>query len=402
MKESKNKSNFCIRPFNSALINTSGILNICCEIDTKLTKFKNFKESNIEKDTIEQWWVSDYKNYVRQSFLENKKIKECAGCWREEKQGLASHRIKSNHQYKAIFQNRFERNLKLIGKDALPYPEDVEIQITNLCNLKCQMCSGSESSRLLIENNALGYEKLNQKDYDLNDENYEKIKNLVKHDIKLLNLIGGEPLFNKKIINLLSTLVLNNKASEMSLHITTNGTICNSKILYLLKHFKNVRLMLSIEGTGKHNEYMRYPSSWAEIKKNIKEFKTLNNIYLCINTVVQNLNILYIDELIEYAHENNIYINLYLIENPDYLDAFNLPKKILQGAYDKLKSISDEKLIHTKNVKEIISLLKERLNNHVVDEKKYTQFTEMIKSRDRYRNVHIKNYMPELAREVYK
>jgi len=402
VKESKNKSNFCIRPFNSALINTSGILNICCEIDTKLTKFKNFKESNIEKDTIEQWWVSDYKNYVRQSFLENKKIKECAGCWREEKQGLASHRIKSNHQYKAIFQNRFERNLKLIGKDALPYPEDVEIQITNLCNLKCQMCSGSESSRLLIENNALGYEKSNQKDYDLNDENYEKIENLVKHDIRLLNLRGGEPLFNKKIINLLSTLVLNNKASEMSLHITTNGTICNSEILHLLKHFKNVRLMLSIEGTGKHNEYMRYPSSWAEIKKNIKEFKTLNNIYLCINTVVQNLNILYIDELIEYAHQNNIYINLYLIENPDYLDAFNLPKKILQGAYDKLKSISDDKLIHTKNVEEIISLLKERLNNHVVDEKKYTQFTEMIKSRDRYRNVHIKNYMPELAREVYK
>ena len=41
-------------------------------------------------------------------------------------------------------------------------------------------------------------------------------------------------------------------------------------------------------------------------------------------------------------------------------------------------------------------------NGSIVDEKKYTQFTEMIKSRDRYRNVHIKNYMPELAREVYK
>ena len=75
MKESKNKSNFCIRPFNSALITTTGNLKICCKIDTKLTKFKNFKESNVEKDTIEQWWISDYNNYVRQSFLENKKIK---------------------------------------------------------------------------------------------------------------------------------------------------------------------------------------------------------------------------------------------------------------------------------------------------------------------------------------
>lgn len=402
MKESKNKSNFCIRPFNSALITTSGILNICCQIDTKLTKFKNFKESNIKKDTIEQWWISDYNNYVRQSFLENKKIKECAGCWREEKQGLSSHRIKSNHQYKAIFQNRFERNLKLIGKDALPYPEDVEIQITNLCNLKCQMCSGSESSRLLIENNALGYEKLNQKDFNLSDKNYEKIKELTKHDLTLLNLRGGEPLMNKRVINLLSDLVSANKAKQTSLHITTNGTMCDSNILSILKNFKRVRLVFSIEGTERHNEYIRYPSSWGEIKKNINEFKILNNTYIYINTVVQNLNILYIDELIEYAHQNNIYINLYLIDHPDYLDTFNLPKKILQEAYNKLKSIPNEKLIHTNNVKEIISLLKERLNNHVVDEKKYTQFTEMIKSRDRYRNVHIKNYMPELAREIYK
>lgn len=402
MEKSKNKSNFCIRPFNSALIKTNGGLRVCCEIDTKLTKFKNFKESNIEKDTMEQWWVSDYNNYIRQNFLENKKIKECARCWKKEKQGLSSLRTRSNYQYKAIFQNKYEKNLKLIGKDALPYPEDVEIQITNLCNLKCQMCSGSSSSRLLVENNALGYEKLNQKDFDLSDKNYEKIKNLVKHDIKLLNLRGGEPLFNKKIINLLSTLVLSKKASEISLHITTNGTICNSEILNLLKHFKNITLMLSIEGTERHNEYMRYPSSWSEIKKNINEFKTLNNTYIYINTVVQNLNILYIDELIKYAHQNNIYIHLYLIDNPDYLDMFNLPKKILQEAYNKLKNIPNEKLIHTDNIKEIISLLKERLNNYVVDKKKYTQFTEMIKSRDNYRKVHIKNYMPELAREIYK
>jgi MoaA/NifB/PqqE/SkfB family radical SAM enzyme len=351
---------------------------------------------------MEQWWVSDYNNYVRQSFLENKRIKECATCWNQEKQGLASHRTKGNYHHKAIFQNRYERNLKLIGKDALPFPEDVEIHITNLCNLKCQMCTGRYSSRLLVENNALGYEKLNQKDYDLNDENYEKIKNLVKHDIKLLNLIGGEPLFNKKIINLLSTLVTNNKASEMSLHITTNGTICNNKILNLLKNFKNVRLMLSIEGTGKHNEYIRYPSSWTEIKRNIKEFKTLPNVYLCINTVVQNLNVLYIDELLQYAHQNDIFITLYLLEDPDYLETFNLPKKILQEAYDKLKNIPNEKLTHTKNVEEIISLLKEQLNNHVVDGGKYTQFIKMIKSRDNYRKVHIKNYMPELAKEIYK
>lgn len=402
MEKSKNKSNFCIRPFNSALIDTKGTVKICCEIDSRLTKFNNFKESNLKNDTIEKWWVNDYNNYVRQSFLDNKKISECTNCWGKEKQGLSSLRIRSNKQYKAIFQNKFHRNLKLLGKDSLTYPEDVEVQITNLCNLKCQMCTGASSSRLLVENNALGYEKLNQEDFNLADTNYEKIENLIKHDIRLLNLRGGEPLFNKKIIQLLSTLVQKNKASKIALHITTNGTICNKEILNLLKHFKSIRLMLSIEATGKHNEYIRYPSSWDKIKNNINKFKELHNVYLYINTVVQNLNILYIDKLIEYAHQNNIYIHLFLIDRPDYLDPLNLPKNILQEAYDKLKHIPDEKLIHTENVKEIITLLKEQLNTHVVDKKKYTKFTTMIKSRDNYRKVHIKNYMPELAREIFK
>ena len=78
----------------------------------------------------------------------------------------------------------------------------------------------------------------------------------------------------------------------------------------------------------------------------------------------------------------------------------NLPKKILQQAYDRLKKIPEAELTHTSNVKEIIFLIKERLDNYSLDEKQYTQFTDMIKKRDQYRKVHIKDYMPELAREI--
>lgn len=406
MEKLKNKSNFCIRPFNSTLLTTNGELRVCCEINPKLTKFKNFKENNgkteynIKKDTVKQWWDSDYVKYVRKSFLENKKLDECAQCWKREEQGLASLRKETNYQYKAIFQNKYERNLKLIGKDSLSYPEDVEIQITNLCNLKCQMCTGSSSSRLLIENNALGYENLNQKDYDLSNKDYEKIKELTKHDLTLLNLRGGEPLMNKRVINLLSDLVSANKAKQTSLHITTNGTMCDSNILSILKNFKRVRLMFSIEGTERHNEYIRYPSSWNVIKNNIDKFKDLSNTYIYINTVVQNLNVLYIDQLIKYSHKNNFHIKLSRLYEPDYLDMLNLPKKILQQAYDRLKKIPEAELTHTDDVKEIIFLIKERLDNYSLDEKQYTQFTDMIKKRDQYRKVHIKDYMPELAREI--
>ena len=166
MEEPKNKSSFCIKPFNSALIDTNGTLRTCCQTKPTSSEFKNNRQYNIKNDTIDEWWNSDYLKYLRQSFLQDKRIRECDYCWKLENQGLSSLRTTSNYLHKSIFKNKYERNLKLIGKDALAYPEDVEIHITNLCNLKCQMCSGENSSRLLIENNALGYENLNQKDYD--------------------------------------------------------------------------------------------------------------------------------------------------------------------------------------------------------------------------------------------
>jgi hypothetical protein len=88
----------------------------------------------------------------------------------EENNLLKSHRLESNFEYKAIFKNNYIKNLKLIKKDNLNYPEDIELSITNICNLSCQMCTGKESSRLLRENNYLNFENLNQSDYELNEK----------------------------------------------------------------------------------------------------------------------------------------------------------------------------------------------------------------------------------------
>ena len=402
MEKTNNKSNFCIRPFNSGLIETNGEIRICCTIEPHLTEFKNYSDYNIKDSSIEEWWNSDYLKYVRETFLQNKRLKECINCWKKDDIGTSSHRSEANFQYKSIFQNNFEKYLKVIGKQDLSFPEDIELQITNLCNLKCQMCSGVDSSKLLVENNALGFESLKQKDYELNDLTYKKIEEIVEHDLSLINLRGGEPFFNKKVIQLLLKLIENKKADKIILHITTNGTICNEKILDILKHFKNIRLMISIEGIEKHNEYMRFPSKWKEIDNNILKFKELNNTYIYVNSVVQNLNLLYIDQLIEYCYENKLFINLSKLYNPEYLDILNLPKKILEQSHEKLSKIEEKKLIHTNNIKEIIEIIKNHLENYQFDEKRYQRFVDMIKKRDNYRKVHIKDYMPELAEEIYK
>jgi MoaA/NifB/PqqE/SkfB family radical SAM enzyme len=320
----------------------------------------------------------------------------------KEDKGITSYRERSNIEHNAIFKNKYERNLNLLGKDDLDFPEDIQMNITNLCNLKCQMCSGENSSKLLVENNALGYENLNQKDYDLTDSNYQKMLELVKHDLKILKILGGEPFFNPRVIKLLEMLVQNGQAENIKLHVTTNGTMCDDKIISLLKEFKDLRLVFSVDGYGKCNEYMRFPSSWDVVSKNIKRFKTLQNAYVYINCVVQNLNVLYVDQLLKFANQNDIFIKLDLVLNPNWLHLSVLPKSILTMAHSKLSSIKKEDLHHTDSVDQIVNMLETNINNYNLDTVKYNNFIDMVKKRDNYRKIDIKNYLPELADEILK
>jgi len=264
------------------------------------------------------------------------------------------------------------------------------------------MCRGSDSSKLLVENNALGFEKSNQRDYELSKDDHSKITNLANHDLKIVTLMGGEPLINKEIINFLKLLIKNGKSQSILLHITTNGTKCDDDILNILRKFKHLRLMISAEGIGKCNEYLRFPSKWENIKNNIVQFKKLSNAYIYINTVVQNLNILYVHQLVELAYENNFFIKFEKIRKPYYLDIFNLPKHLLQEAHRRLSKIEKKKLVHTENVREIIATLGKGLMSHKLNKEHYRDFVDMIKKRDNYRKIHIKDYIPELSGEIYK
>lgn len=402
MEKSKNKSNFCIRPFNSAWLGANGDLNVCCMVDPLKSSFPNTKQDNIKQTKLQSWWRSDYVQYLRHSFIKNKRPSECVECWKKEDNGMTSHRLRSNKEHNAIFKNKYQRNLKLIGKDDLDFPEDVQMNITNLCNLKCQMCTGKNSSKLLVENNALGYEDLDQKDYNLEDADYKKILQLVKHDLKVLMILGGEPFFNPRVIKLLEMLVQNGQAKKIKLHVTTNGTMCNDKILSLLNEFPDLRLVFSVDGWGKCNDYMRFPSSWQVVSNNIKQFKRLKNANTSINCVVQNLNVLYIDQLIKFANENNIFIKLNAVIGTDWLHPLILPKNVLSMAHKKLSSIKKENLIHTDAVEEIINLLGKHIDDYSLDEDTYKKFIDMVNKRDNYRKIDIKNYMPELAEKILK
>ena len=81
----------------------------------------------------------------------------------------------------------------------------------------------------------------------------------------------------------------------------------------------------------------------------------------------------------------------------------NLPLSILEKSLEKLTNIEIEKTIHVTNYKDIVEELKRLVDKkQQPDHIQFRKFTSMIRARDQYRKISIKNYMPELAKEILR
>ena len=391
--------NFCIKPFNSVHIGTGGAVETCCMIKPNLSDFKGNTSFNIKQNSIKDFWTSDYRNYVKEQFVKGNVLKECLLCKRNEKQDIKSERQLANKNYGISGNKNASYYLKHLRKENLAHPEDYNLDITNLCNLKCYMCTGSSSSNLLIENNALGLETLDQKDSDVSDERLEKlVGEIVENNVTNITLQGGEPLLNPKIISMLERLSTRDIAKNLSIWITTNATQYTQKLFDTLSNFKEVKIIFSIDGVGKTNEYLRYPSRWADIENNVKKFRILKNATFQISFTVQSFNLLDIKNIIDFSNENKIHLKLNLLYIPRYLRLHVLPKEILQSALDSINQIEDSAVIHVTNFYEIKTQIQSALENPQTSKHALMQLIGVIGKRDAYRKTSIKNYLPEIAK----
>lgn len=386
-----NKTNFCIKPFVHTTVKTDGTYELCCQSMCKLSDFNGQTKFNIKNNTVEDWFNSEYMNYVRSSLLENKKLKECNNCWLDEAKELKSLRQISNDSYKLYIDKNLAEQLKNQHLNDLRFPIDWELQITNLCNLSCHMCQSYNSSKLLIENKKLFNEQNDQKNYDINDFAIEQLKNIFASNSKIITLRGGETLIIPEITKLLEESVLSKKSKDIDLHITTNGTYLPDRIIEILSKFKSVRIMLSLESTEKTNEYIRFPSNWKLIEKNVQEFKKLKNTSVIVNTTIQNLNILYLKSLVEWCDDNKIWLIWDLLKEPHYLQIDNLPYDLKKEALIRLTNIE---ITYGKS----LSLLKNYLKTLLDVEPNidlWNKFVYITNARDKFRKTSIKESLPE-------
>lgn len=313
--------NYCPVPFGHVCVDTLGHYQICCEHSVPKEH-----QVSVSESSHTEWLSNQYLENVRDSFRQNKKHPGCASCWKLEADGKFSLRQRVTKEYKICGLEPLEEKIV-----------NIEIQAGNLCNLSCVMCNEHDSSAILAENQKLGINVLEQTNFKWNDLAWNNVEKLLKSGPKILNIRGGEPLYNKKLLELIESMS-QEQCNTTLLHITTNATEWNQRWQQALKKFKLVRIMLSIDATDEVYEYIRYPAKWKTVQQNVDQMIKEPNLKLMVYAVIQNLNVQFLENLVDWCQQRNLFLQMRKCYTPDYLQPTNLPDSLIDPTTEKLKN----------------------------------------------------------------
>lgn len=331
---------FCILPWMHLATNASGSLRVCCNSTPGKNQIlrENGKPYHITDTDVVNFWNSETLTKIRTQFLNSEKPDMCLRCFREESIGIKSARQSCNEKWMFDYEASATPALNI---------NYVDIRLGNLCNLKCRMCNPYSSNQWvneweLIEKTLPEMEKIFLSTMKWPDD--EKVAEnllLFASTIKEIYLTGGEPTLAISQYKLFDKLIELGLSKNISLKYNTNCTNLPKKLVDYWNHFKKVKVNASIDAVGDLNRYIRYPTGWSLVEKNLLKFIELdksNNFELQIHNTVQIYNILYIDKFLDYLSDKNIK-NIYfnILNHPEYLNIRSLPLELKELAKRRLQ-----------------------------------------------------------------
>jgi organic radical activating enzyme len=137
------------------------------------------------------------------------------------------------------------------------------------------------------------------KNWNIDYANIDKLVDCL-HDVKVVEILGGEPLYDKKFRYFLEKIKKNNLLSDIKFLITTNFTCMTDDICDMLSDIKNLHIQASIDGTGKVYEWIRghnFVDLENKLLKYLPILRKQNNFECRFNFVSTCYNI---DNILEY------------------------------------------------------------------------------------------------------
>jgi len=292
---------FCVIPFHCYETDAQSLRNIgCC-----------------------RWPRGTSINDVQYSIKSGTRHPSCETCWKAEDSGIKSERQIHNSTMDWLL----DKDIEQIKQDALKGNREkymIKLYTSNLCNGLCVTC-GPEASTAWQkkENQNITYMTQSIEDAGIN---WSKVM--------YLSLVGGEPLLEKQNWQLLHNLAQQNYTDIFVTVVTNASNNLDQSQIELLQMFPKLNLCVSIDGTEKIYEYMRYPIKWEEFTDNLKNLqKVTDNISASV--MISNINIRFIDQTLQWLDNNNIPYLAKSIVEPEYYAPSAMSQEMIAEVLNK-------------------------------------------------------------------
>ena len=384
------KDNFCVMPFVHAFV-TPNIISPCCAYT-----------GNLKFNSKKQYWTSEQLKIIQTKMLENVRDKGCSICWDKEDRGYSSLRQHSNEIYKTHIEQIKDR--KLNGS-----PFYLDLRLGNLCNLKCRMCISEWSSQIakeILDNPKEEWiDTPTQKVIEL-DENTWQILDEWLPFVRRVFMTGGEPTIIKRNLEYINKMINTGLSKNIELIFTTNATNINEEFIKISSQFKSVSFNVSVDAVDSLANYIRYPSDWKTIEKNLQNLNE-RGLGVSFNTTIQWLNMTRLNEIFDYIEHCGIGFGgiwFQLVTDPDYLDPIHAPKFMKQKCIKDIDDFLDRPFLQQDKynnilygeLKQSLVQVKKFLTDNLEHENFVEEFLKRMEILDRLRGQKLSDVLPEL------
>ena len=170
--------------------------------------------------------------------------------------------------------------------------------------------------------------------------------------------------------------------------------------------FKSVSFNVSIDAIGNLANYIRFPSDWNIIEKNLNNLNK-NGVGVSFNTTIQWLNMTRLNEIFNYIENCNINFGgiwFQLVTDPSYLDPIYAPTFMKEKCINDIEEFLHRPFLNDPKYNNILSgQLKQSLIetknflNQNLNNVKYTdEFLKSMEILDRLRGQNLFEVLPEL------
>ena len=268
--------------------------------------------------TIEDAFLSDEMEVIRQEMRDGKRRAECEWCYFYDKTNQYSCRQDINERY--------------ISPPSTELRE-LDFAASNKCNFICVTCDESASS---------GWEKRNKEFRFIDSQISHKLPVELSgvDNLKQITIMGGEPTIDPYYTDEFWDLIESKTDENVWFQMVTNcSSFPSDRWMKFLSRLKNVCIGISLDGIGEVGEFCRLGwkervwrknfLKWLDFFSNRTYDKTSRHDGPWINFVLSNYNVFNLKETLEYIETFGMRQRVMLTTafEPDYLCPAHLPNK---------------------------------------------------------------------------